>query len=276
MASTAARAAAAAAAAAGVSIPPTTSAAGLSQYNEAAERPYGGSSNVNPQDEPRQNPFTDPANSFNNRSQADSPPSPISKDAPIELSPVRDLTPSPTDNAVDTTRPPAASGSSPGPIEAAGAGAVAGAAVTAAAAAAVSRSDDKPVEARTPSPEYVETPGSRPQSPVVGGAPFVSNVHRVQLDFAPSLADEMELRAGQLVRLLKSYDDGWVRSLSLNHLKRELAFTNVQINRPNAQVWMAQSRVSRLAPVFLHGHYSLDAHHPADRTALALVPVVRQ
>jgi hypothetical protein len=33
----------------------------------------------------------------------------------------------------------------------------------------------------------------------------------VQMDFTPSLADEMELHAGQLVRILKSYDDGWVR-----------------------------------------------------------------
>ena len=35
-------------------------------------------------------------------------------------------------------------------------------------------------------------------------------VHRVQLDFNPSMEDELELRAGQLVRLLHEYDDGWV------------------------------------------------------------------
>ena len=43
-----------------------------------------------------------------------------------------------------------------------------------------------------------------------GVAPHVSNVHRVQLDFRPSMEDELELRAGQLVRLLHEYDDGWV------------------------------------------------------------------
>jgi hypothetical protein len=37
-------------------------------------------------------------------------------------------------------------------------------------------------------------------------------VHRVQLDFVPSLADELPLKAGELVRLLHEYDDGWVRS----------------------------------------------------------------
>lgn len=36
------------------------------------------------------------------------------------------------------------------------------------------------------------------------------NVHRVQLDFAPSMDDELELRQGQLVRMLHEYDDGWV------------------------------------------------------------------
>lgn len=38
-----------------------------------------------------------------------------------------------------------------------------------------------------------------------------SNVHRVQLDFKPSMDDELGLTAGQLVRLLHEYDDGWVR-----------------------------------------------------------------
>lgn len=53
------------------------------------------------------------------------------------------------------------------------------------------------------------------------GGPAQSAVHRVQLDFKPTLEDEMELRAGQLVRLLHEYDDGWVSnnavSVSLSH-----------------------------------------------------------
>jgi hypothetical protein len=37
-----------------------------------------------------------------------------------------------------------------------------------------------------------------------------NNVHRVQLEFKPSMEDELELRSGQLVRMLHEYDDGWV------------------------------------------------------------------
>ena len=50
---------------------------------------------------------------------------------------------------------------------------------------------------------------------VAGGAPSPraqNNVHRVQLDFKPSMDDELELKSGQLVRMLHSYDDGWVGS----------------------------------------------------------------
>jgi hypothetical protein len=50
--------------------------------------------------------------------------------------------------------------------------------------------------------------GARPQSPAAGPGP--NNVHRVQLDFKPSMQDELDLHAGQLVRMLHEYDDGWV------------------------------------------------------------------
>lgn len=42
------------------------------------------------------------------------------------------------------------------------------------------------------------------------GGPPGSAVHRVQLDFEPTMDDELGLKAGQLVRLLHEYDDGWV------------------------------------------------------------------
>lgn len=45
------------------------------------------------------------------------------------------------------------------------------------------------------------------------GGPASTTVHRVQLDFKPTLEDEMELKAGDLVRLLHEYDDGWVSVL---------------------------------------------------------------
>lgn len=44
----------------------------------------------------------------------------------------------------------------------------------------------------------------------VANSPPFGNVHRIQLDFKPSMDDELGLRAGQLVRLLHEYDDGWV------------------------------------------------------------------
>lgn len=46
------------------------------------------------------------------------------------------------------------------------------------------------------------------------GGPADSSVHRVQLDFKPTMEDEMELRVGQVVRLLHEYDDGWVSQVS--------------------------------------------------------------
>ncbi|KAL2890292.1 SH3 domain protein [Ceratocystis lukuohia] len=48
------------------------------------------------------------------------------------------------------------------------------------------------------------------------GGPAMSVVHRVKLDFTPSMKDEMELQTGQLVRLLHVYDDGWVLCIRLD------------------------------------------------------------
>jgi hypothetical protein len=67
-----------------------------------------------------------------------------------------------------------------------------------------------------------EPPGPSPPSPAgsadavsissgmmgPGGGP--SNVYRVQMDFNPSMEDELGLRAGTLARMLHEYDDGWV------------------------------------------------------------------
>lgn len=76
---------------------------------------------------------------------------------------------------------------------------------------AVSPAPRDPIEAAVPSPVPTEfsmtstSPGS-----MTGGDAPLRNVHRIQLDFNPSMEDELELRAGQLVRLLHEYDDGWV------------------------------------------------------------------
>jgi hypothetical protein len=75
-----------------------------------------------------------------------------------------------------------------------------------------------------PSPAATEFSESSESSPTpaqtasgaaiaAAGGPINSAVHRVQLDFKPSMDDELELRAGQLIRLLHEYDDGWVSHL---------------------------------------------------------------
>ncbi|KAG9242778.1 hypothetical protein BJ878DRAFT_154532 [Calycina marina] len=48
------------------------------------------------------------------------------------------------------------------------------------------------------------------------GGPANSSVHRVQLDFKPSMDDELGLHAGQLVRMLHEYDDGWALCIRLD------------------------------------------------------------
>lgn len=82
---------------------------------------------------------------------------------------------------------------------------------------------DKQVNDRSRSPSET-SPITSPQRAQFGTAEAVpvaavgaktspkaaSNVHRVQLDFKPSMDDELELIAGQVVRIIHEYDDGWV------------------------------------------------------------------
>lgn len=63
-------------------------------------------------------------------------------------------------------------------------------------------------------PEQSPIPSASAAAIAAAGGPANSTVHRVQLDFNPTLDDEMELQAGQLVRLLHEYDDGWVSGCS--------------------------------------------------------------
>ncbi|KAK4188275.1 hypothetical protein QBC35DRAFT_208303 [Podospora australis] len=79
-----------------------------------------------------------------------------------------------------------------------------------------------------PSPSGTEysmhsmAPGQRPGPSVsaaeiaADGGPSQSTVHRVQLDFKPTLPDELGLHVGQLVRLLHEYDDGWALCIRLD------------------------------------------------------------
>ena len=161
--------------------------------DHAASKPQRISSNMLPiQNNASENPF-------GNHAEAPAPKglnlSAPNGDAPA---PLRIRTPSPETAAAG----------------AAGAGALAGAGAM--AAAKHDKRDDRPKDL-TLQPNRPMTPASQspttsdfshaPSSP---GGPPPTNVHRVQLDFKPSMDDELELRAGALVRLLHEYDDGWV------------------------------------------------------------------
>lgn len=73
-----------------------------------------------------------------------------------------------------------------------------------------------------PSPAWTddipESPGPAPTGPPPVAVP--NNVHRVQMDFRPSMQDELELHAGQLVRMLHEYDDGWALCVRMDRTKQ--------------------------------------------------------
>ncbi|KAI0098317.1 hypothetical protein GGR51DRAFT_565770 [Nemania sp. FL0031] len=64
------------------------------------------------------------------------------------------------------------------------------------------------------------------------GGPPVTAVHRVQLDFKPSMDDELELQAGQLVRILHEYDDGWALCIYLNRSRQGVVPRTCLSTRP--------------------------------------------
>ncbi|KAH7350294.1 hypothetical protein BKA66DRAFT_447011 [Pyrenochaeta sp. MPI-SDFR-AT-0127] len=87
------------------------------------------------------------------------------------------------------------------------------------------------VDGVPPSPAWTEdfpaSPGPAPTGPPpVAGAmagnrsnspsPGPNNVHRIQLDFKASMQDELNLQAGQLVRMLHEYDDGWALCIRMD------------------------------------------------------------
>ncbi|PYI29868.1 hypothetical protein BP00DRAFT_437383 [Aspergillus indologenus CBS 114.80] len=97
--------------------------------------------------------------------------------------------------------------------------------------------DDIPT-ATTPSTPFaapvaapVVAPGPRP--PPSGPAPPPpGNVHRVQMDFNPSMEDELELHFGQLVRLLHEYDDGWALCTRLDRSQQGVVPRSCLSSRP--------------------------------------------
>ncbi|KAI0398466.1 hypothetical protein F5Y17DRAFT_454035 [Xylariaceae sp. FL0594] len=64
------------------------------------------------------------------------------------------------------------------------------------------------------------------------GGPPSTAVHRVQLDFKPSMDDELELQAGQLVRILHEYDDGWALCIRLDRSRQGVVPRTCLSTRP--------------------------------------------
>ncbi|KAJ5490883.1 hypothetical protein N7539_002450 [Penicillium diatomitis] len=62
--------------------------------------------------------------------------------------------------------------------------------------------------------------------------PGPDNVHRVQMDFTPSADDELELRAGALVRMLHEYDDGWALCVRMDRSQQGVAPRSCLSARP--------------------------------------------
>ncbi|KAL9619072.1 MAG: hypothetical protein Q9160_006248 [Pyrenula sp. 1 TL-2023] len=127
------------------------------------------------------NPFSDPINPFSD------------KNASAPGTPTISITPPATSDGTDA------------PV-----GALAGAAVAGAAVGAVAKNSDK--ASSGPSREVAGNGPPSSSSSSAGSAASTQgedNVHRIQMDFAPSMDDELELRAGQLIKVLHEYDDGW-------------------------------------------------------------------
>lgn len=64
------------------------------------------------------------------------------------------------------------------------------------------------------------------------GGPPATAVHRVQLDFKPSMDDELDLQAGQLVRILHEYDDGWALAIRLDRSRQGVVPRTCLSTRP--------------------------------------------
>ncbi|KAL8859615.1 MAG: hypothetical protein Q9178_004014 [Gyalolechia marmorata] len=164
------------------------------------------------------NQANNPTNPFGNHAETVGQPanvhSSIPSDAPIPA-PLRIRTPTPEGKPL-----------------ALGSVGAAGAALAAAGVSSQKRDAPRPLNLspkRSASPVSMPSPAGTEFSmnsvtpAAMANGPPPSNVHRVQLDFKPSMEDELALRAGQLVRLLHEYDDGWALCIRLDRSQQGVA-----------------------------------------------------
>jgi hypothetical protein len=115
---------------------------------------------------------------------------PLPSSGPTSPTPASPAPASPNASNFDSnvTGQPAGSDSQSSTATSGAAGVAAGAVAGAAIAAAASKNNSSPKKPAPPS----------------------GTVHRVQMDFIPSMEDELEIHTGQLLRIKHEYDDGWV------------------------------------------------------------------
>ncbi|TPX14022.1 uncharacterized protein E0L32_000416 [Thyridium curvatum] len=82
------------------------------------------------------------------------------------------------------------------------------------------------------SPDQPAAPSASAAAIAAAGGPPSSTVHRVQLDFKATLEDEMDLKAGQLIRLLHEYDDGWALCIRLDRSQQGVVPRTCLSTRP--------------------------------------------
>lgn len=82
------------------------------------------------------------------------------------------------------------------------------------------------------SPGANAAPTSGSAAIAAAGGPRNTAVHRVQLDFKPTLEDELELKGGELVRLLHEYDDGWALCIRLDRSRQGVVPRTCLSTRP--------------------------------------------
>ncbi|KAF5020503.1 hypothetical protein F66182_7466 [Fusarium sp. NRRL 66182] len=88
------------------------------------------------------------------------------------------------------------------------------------------------MSASSPTASGHEGPSGGAAAIAAAGGPINSAVHRVQLDFKPTMDDELELRAGDLVRLLHEYDDGWALCIRLDRSRQGVVPRTCLSTRP--------------------------------------------
>lgn len=173
------------------------------QVNDSAN-PFGNHAEMSEKSAPMTQP-TSPTNPFGNHAVTEATAANGSMTPPAQVpAPLRVRTPTPESAAVALG------------------GAAAGAGLAAAGAGTGRPNAPKPLilspnrpktngsERPIPSPTGTEFSMTSVTPSAIANGPPPSNVHRIQLDFKPSMEDELGLRAGSLVRLLHEYDDGWV------------------------------------------------------------------